>query len=112
MVPVDYATAGQIRDDDLKTTLVSAMPSGSTLVALMDCCHSATVLDLPYKYKANGWGGGVTMSGPSNKVNTGSGSCCRCLVMSKRTYGKMLMIVGLLAMIVCGILYVLHTHLL
>ena len=53
LVPVDYASAGQIRDDDLYSNLVCAMPSGSTLVSLMDCCHSATVLDLPYKYRAN-----------------------------------------------------------
>lgn len=52
LVPVDYSTAGQIRDDDLYTNLVAAMPGGSTLVSLMDCCHSATVLDLPYKYRA------------------------------------------------------------
>ena len=52
LVPVDYNTSGQIRDDDLYTTLVCAMPAGSTLVSVMDCCHSATVLDLPYKYTA------------------------------------------------------------
>jgi Caspase domain len=52
LVPVDYAEAGQIRDDDLYDDLVCAMPEGSTLVALMYCCHSATVLDLPYAYKA------------------------------------------------------------
>lgn len=52
LIPVDYASAGQIRDDDLYESLVSAMPEGSTLVSLMDCCHSATVLDLPYKYQA------------------------------------------------------------
>jgi hypothetical protein len=50
-VPVDYSTQGQIRDDDLYTNLVCALGSGVTLVALMDCCHSATVLDLPYKYR-------------------------------------------------------------
>ena len=53
LVPVDYSSAGQIRDDDLYTNLVGTMPSGVTLVSIMDCCHSATVLDLPYKYRAN-----------------------------------------------------------
>lgn len=57
LVPVDYSSAGQIRDDDLYTSLVCAMSSGATLVSLMDCCHSATVLDLPYKYRANTTGG-------------------------------------------------------
>lgn len=54
LVPVDYSSSGQIRDDDLYTSLVVAMPQGVTLMSLMDCCHSATVLDLPYKYKADG----------------------------------------------------------
>lgn len=56
LVPVDYTSSGQIRDDDLFTTLVSPMASGVTLVSLMDCCHSATVLDLPYKYRATSSG--------------------------------------------------------
>ena len=52
LVPVDYGSAGQIRDDDLYDNLVCAVPSGASLVALMDCCHSGSVLDLPYKYRA------------------------------------------------------------
>ena len=52
LVPVDYSSSGQIRDDDLYDYLVCAMPAGATLVSLMDCCHSGTVLDLPYKYQA------------------------------------------------------------
>lgn len=51
LVPVDYETQGQIRDDDLYSNLVCAMDSGVTLCAVMDCCHSGTVLDLPYKYR-------------------------------------------------------------
>jgi len=51
LVPVDYVDNGQIRDDDLYQILVRPMKSGVMLTCLMDCCHSGTVLDLPYKYK-------------------------------------------------------------
>merc|ERR1711862_592252 len=45
---------GQILDDELYEHLVCAMPPGSTLTCLMDCCHSGTVLDLPYNFVADG----------------------------------------------------------
>jgi metacaspase-1 len=54
LVPLDYQTEGQIRDDDLYDTLVKPLPESVHLVCLMDCCHSGTVLDLPYIYKADG----------------------------------------------------------
>lgn len=54
LVPVDYASAGQIRDDDLFQVLVGAMPSGVVVTCVMDCCHSGTVLDLPYQFIADG----------------------------------------------------------
>lgn len=54
LIPVDYASAGQIRDDVVYAELVGRMPQGSTLTALFDCCHSGTVLDLPYTFKADG----------------------------------------------------------
>lgn len=54
LVPVDYMTEGQIRDDDLFDILVKPMPAGVTLTCLMDCCHSGTILDLPFKFKADG----------------------------------------------------------
>lgn len=54
LIPVDYATAGQIRDDDLLTTLVMPMLRGVFVTCVMDCCHSGTVLDLPYNYKVDG----------------------------------------------------------
>jgi hypothetical protein len=50
---VDYVSAGLIRDDDLHANLICALARGVAMVALMDCCHSGTVLDLPYKYKSN-----------------------------------------------------------
>lgn len=54
LVPLDYDVSGQIRDDDLYVTLVGGMPAGVALTCLMDCCHSGTVLDLPYKFVADG----------------------------------------------------------
>lgn len=54
LVPVDYASAGQIRDDDLFSTLVGPMAKGVTMTCIMDCCHSGTVLDLPFQFKADG----------------------------------------------------------
>jgi hypothetical protein len=56
LVPVNYKQVGLIKDDDLYTTLVGPMARGVTVTCLMDCCHSGTVLDLPYHYKANGDG--------------------------------------------------------
>jgi hypothetical protein len=54
LVPVDYDTAGQIRDDDLFTTLVGPMARGVLMTCVMDCCHSGTVLELPFVFTADG----------------------------------------------------------
>jgi hypothetical protein len=54
LVPLDYATNGVIRDDDLFKTIIKPLKSDICLTSVMDCCHSGTVLDLPYVYKANG----------------------------------------------------------
>lgn len=54
LIPVDYKTSGQIRDDVVFSELVGRMPEGSVLTCLMDCCHSGSVLDLPYTFKADG----------------------------------------------------------
>ncbi|KIY73062.1 peptidase C14 [Cylindrobasidium torrendii FP15055 ss-10] len=52
--PVDYRDAGVIVDDTLHTMLVHPLPMGCRLTALFDCCHSGTVLDLPYSYNTDG----------------------------------------------------------
>merc|ERR1712008_661201 len=54
LIPLDFNTAGQIRDDDLLKGLVKKFKSGVFVTSIMDCCHSGTVLDLPYKFKADG----------------------------------------------------------
>ena len=54
LIPVHFQRAGQIRDDDLLKHLVKPMSAGVTMTCLMDCCHSGTVLDLPYRFVADG----------------------------------------------------------
>lgn len=54
LVPLDYQQAGMIRDDDLYDVLVKPLPDDVHLICVMDCCHSGTVLDLPYIFKADG----------------------------------------------------------
>eukprot|EP00538_Stauroneis_constricta_P000893 CAMPEP_0119554570 /NCGR_PEP_ID=MMETSP1352-20130426/7028_1 /TAXON_ID=265584 /ORGANISM="Stauroneis constricta, Strain CCMP1120" /LENGTH=308 /DNA_ID=CAMNT_0007601183 /DNA_START=15 /DNA_END=941 /DNA_ORIENTATION=+ len=52
LIPVDFKSAGQIVDDDILKMLVKPMPAGVNVTVLMDCCHSGTVLDLPYAINA------------------------------------------------------------
>eukprot|EP00525_Craspedostauros_australis_P002495 CAMPEP_0198134924 /NCGR_PEP_ID=MMETSP1442-20131203/60321_1 /TAXON_ID= /ORGANISM="Craspedostauros australis, Strain CCMP3328" /LENGTH=401 /DNA_ID=CAMNT_0043796081 /DNA_START=349 /DNA_END=1553 /DNA_ORIENTATION=- len=52
LIPVDFKSAGQIIDDDILKMLVMPMPAGVNVTVLMDCCHSGTVLDLPYSINA------------------------------------------------------------
>jgi hypothetical protein len=54
LIPVDFERAGQITDDELFKVLVQPMPKGVLVTSLMDCCHSGTVLDLPYRFTADG----------------------------------------------------------
>ena len=53
IIPLDFKKRGQIRDDDLIKYFVKPMKKGVTVTCVMDCCHSGTVLDLPYQYVAN-----------------------------------------------------------
>jgi hypothetical protein len=54
LIPMDFQTAGPIVDDDINSTIVRPLPVGVTLHAIVDACHSGTVLDLPYLYRYNG----------------------------------------------------------
>lgn len=54
LIPLDFAKNGQIRDDELKETLIKRFRSGVFVTSMMDSCHSGTVLDLPYNFKADG----------------------------------------------------------
>ena len=54
LCPSDYASAGQILDDEIHEVLVKGIPQGVRLTAIMDCCHSQSILDLPFTYNING----------------------------------------------------------
>jgi len=54
LCPVDFKTAGQIVDDDIHAILVKGLPAGVRLTAIIDACHSESMLDLPYVYTVDG----------------------------------------------------------
>ena len=54
LCPRDFQSAGMIRDDDLYDILVKGCPDGVHMVSLMDCCHSGSIMDLPYIFKGDG----------------------------------------------------------
>ncbi|XP_024444466.2 metacaspase-1 isoform X2 [Populus trichocarpa] len=48
--PVDFMTEGMIVDNDINSTIVWPLKKGVTLHAIVDACHSGTVLDLEHVY--------------------------------------------------------------
>jgi hypothetical protein len=60
LCPVDYEENGMIPDDFLNDHIVKSLPVGCRLTAIFDCCHSGSIMDLPYKYSAKGSSGGIT----------------------------------------------------
>eukprot|EP00755_Sulcionema_specki_P025021 Sspe_Gene.82372::Locus_53988_Transcript_1_1_Confidence_1.000_Length_1485::g.82372::m.82372 len=53
LIPEDFRTNGVITDDQLFEHLCASLPPGVRLVCIMDCCHSGTILDLPYTFVGN-----------------------------------------------------------
>ncbi|KAJ3099051.1 hypothetical protein HK100_004970 [Physocladia obscura] len=51
IVPLDYESTGCIEADFLHRALVHALPVGVKLTVVFDCCHSGTMLELPYTYR-------------------------------------------------------------
>ncbi|KAG6588766.1 Metacaspase-1, partial [Cucurbita argyrosperma subsp. sororia] len=48
--PVDFLEEGMISDNEINATIVSPLRSGVNLHAIVDACHSGTILDLAYVY--------------------------------------------------------------
>ncbi|XP_027106255.1 metacaspase-1 isoform X4 [Coffea arabica] len=56
LLPVDHQIEGTILDDEINATIVKPLPSGAKLHAIIDACHSGTVLDLPFLCRMNSEG--------------------------------------------------------
>mmetsp|Transcript_19247 Transcript_19247/g.33802 ORF Transcript_19247/g.33802 Transcript_19247/m.33802 type:complete len:164 (+) Transcript_19247:715-1206(+) len=54
LCPRDFQSSGMIRDDDLYEILVKELRDGVHMTSLMDCCHSGSIMDLPYIFKGDG----------------------------------------------------------
>jgi len=54
ILPVDYKENGQIRDDKIYEILVRSLNPHVRLTAVIDCCRSGTVLDLPFLFAETG----------------------------------------------------------
>ena len=48
IVPVDFDSKGVLLDDTLLQELVLPLPVDAYLTCLVDCCHSGTIVDLPF----------------------------------------------------------------
>lgn len=66
-MPVDFRQGGMISDDDLRRILVQDLPKDCRLTVILDCCHSGTALDLPYRVIASEAGLDVKKK-PSHKL--------------------------------------------
>ncbi|KAA8539733.1 hypothetical protein F0562_026425 [Nyssa sinensis] len=48
LCPLDFETQGMIVDNEINETIVKPLPRGVKLHAIIDACHSGTILDLPF----------------------------------------------------------------
>lgn len=62
LCPLDFETQGMIVDDEINAAIVKPLPRGVKLHAIIDACHSGTVLDLPFLCRMNRSGKKVFVS--------------------------------------------------
>jgi len=60
---MSLAGHGYLKDSDLTDNFANKIPHGAEAFAVFDCCHSATMMDLPYS-----WDGGWKRSSNSSSV--------------------------------------------
>ncbi|KAI4369310.1 hypothetical protein MLD38_017765 [Melastoma candidum] len=57
LCPLDFEAQGMIVDDEINAMIVRPLNHGVKLHAIIDACHSGTVLDLPYLCRMHRTGG-------------------------------------------------------
>ncbi|KAJ7565763.1 hypothetical protein O6H91_02G073900 [Diphasiastrum complanatum] len=78
--PLDFKTQGVIVDDEINETIVRPLTHGVRLHAIMDACHSGTVLDLPFlwgtaRYGCSKWEDHRPRTGTWKGTNGGEAFC-------------------------------------
>merc|ERR1719160_2262388 len=53
LVPCDFQHGGLLKDDTLRSVVVDQVPARVKLLAVLDCCHSGSVFDMPFKVMIN-----------------------------------------------------------
>ncbi|XP_052204975.1 metacaspase-1-like isoform X2 [Diospyros lotus] len=73
IAPSDFVTAGLIVDDDINDTIVKPLKKGVTLHAIVDACHSGTILDLEhvYNHRDKKWIDNKALSGAKKGTDGG-----------------------------------------
>ncbi|XP_059653313.1 metacaspase-1-like isoform X2 [Cornus florida] len=77
LCPVDFKTAGMILDNEINNTIVKPLKEGVTLHAIIDTCHSGTILDLEHVYdrKNRKWVDNKPPSGAKKSTSGGHAIC-------------------------------------
>lgn len=76
--PLDFETNGMIFDNFINQTIVKPLIEGVTLHAIVDSCHSGTVLDLPlvYNITTGKWDDNRPEGGNESKGTSGGKAIC------------------------------------
>ncbi|KAL5857331.1 hypothetical protein ACOSQ3_004789 [Xanthoceras sorbifolium] len=76
--PLDFIKEGMIVDNDINSIIVQPLVKGVTLHAIVDACHSGTILDLKYKYNRDKkeWKDNSPPSSGVNKATSGGLAIC------------------------------------
>ncbi|KAL2537009.1 Metacaspase-1 [Forsythia ovata] len=77
LCPVDFLTEGMILDNYINEAIVRPLKLGVTLHAIIDSCHSGTMLDLPLVYNkiTGNWDDNQPPSGAYKGTNGGKAIC-------------------------------------
>ena len=69
LLPMDFKRAGAIVDDEINRVLIRPLVPGVRLHAVIDACHSGTVMDLPYSFQSNNVNGETRQLWVDNLAN-------------------------------------------